>query len=422
MSLLEAASVSEQDIAKAVALSPEREESAKLALDALHGALGDAATLRRGRWLSEPSPEAEEQGVLVGMSGGVDSAVAALLLKKQGHRVVGVTLRLWSDPGSRDDRSCCSPEAVRRARRTAHGLGIPHLTVDAGEAFHRDVVSYFVEEYGRGRTPNPCAKCNARLRFSLMLEIAEGLGLPRIATGHYSRMEGSPLGLMRGVDRPKDQSYVLAEVVPETLRRVLFPLGNMTKKEVRAAASEAGLEARSVPESQEICFVADDDHRRFLRERLGERPGAIVDLEGRQIGRHSGTYNFTVGQRKGLGIASQTPLYVVGVDADLAVVTAGSAEECLVGELLIGDVVLHRPKTAGPVAVQVRSSGPAIPARLRDETGLPKIGFGGEHVSIVLEEPASGVAPGQTAVLYEGGEVLLAGTILATGRWLGKAL
>ncbi len=198
------------------------------------------------------------------MSGGVDSAVAAMLLKRQGFRVVGVTLKLWSDPSSRDERSCCSPEAVSRARRTAHSLGIPHLTIDASEAFYREVVGYFVEEYGKGTTPNPCTKCNARLRFGVMLETAARLGLSRIATGHYARLGGSPPGLIRGVDRSKDQSYVLAEVTPETLRRVVFPLGEMNKTEVRAMASEAGLEGHGVPESQEICFVADDDHKRFL--------------------------------------------------------------------------------------------------------------------------------------------------------------
>ncbi len=419
MAFLEAAAVSEDEIAAALTLSADRQTSAKLAVEALHGALGSAAAASDE--LRPPGTPADEEGVLVGMSGGVDSAVAAMVLKKKGLRVVGVTLRLWSDPGSRDGRSCCSPEAVDRARRTAHSLGIPHLTVDASEAFHREVVGYFVEEYGKGRTPNPCTKCNARLRFGLMLEIAERLGLSRIATGHYARLGGSPPGLMRGLDRSKDQSYVLAEVPPEMLRRVVFPLGRMTKMEVKGMASEAGLEAHGVPESQEICFVADDDHKRFLRERLGDRPGMVVDREGRQIGRHSGTYNFTVGQRKGLGIASPAPLYVVGVEVERALVVAGSAEECQVGEVVLEGLVRHRPGSVGPATIQVRSSGPAVPARLPEDERVAEEVPRADQVSILLGEPASGVAPGQTAVMYDGETVVLAGTIRSTVRWADRS-
>lgn len=422
VSFLEAAAVSEAVIAEALCLRPDQRSSAALALEALHAALGKAAVSMEQ--LHPPERCGDEGGVLVGMSGGVDSAVAALLLKSEGHRVVGVTLRLWSDPSSRDERSCCSPEAIHRARQTAHGLGIPHLTVDASEAFYQDVVRYFVERYGEGMTPNPCAKCNARVRFGLLLEIAGRLKLSRIGTGHYARMGGSPPGLMRGVDRLKDQSYVLAEVSPELLRRAVFPLGSLTKTEVRARASEAGLAVGTVPESQEICFVTDDDHKRFLREHLGERSGVIVDGEGRPIGRHSGTYNFTIGQRKGLGIASQAPLYVVGLDAERAVVVAGRAEDCEVGEVVVGDVVRHRPGTTLSGSVQLRSSGAAVPAHVTEERSIvevPRVVPPGTQVSIILEEPAFGVAPGQTAVMYEGDAVILAGTIRSTARRAGGA-
>ncbi len=413
-SFLEAATVSEQAIGEALGLAPGQLTSATLALEALHSALGSAAASIEE--LHPPGPSVDEGGVLVGMSGGVDSAVAAMLLKHQGYRVVGVTLKLWSDPSSTDERTCCSPEAVRRARRTAHGLGIPHLTVDASEAFYREVVSYFVEQYGKGMTPNPCAKCNARVRIGLMLEIAGRLGLSRIATGHYARLGGSPPTLMRGVDRLKDQSYVLAEVSPEMLRQAVFPVGSMTKTEVKAMASEAGLEGHAVPESQEICFVANDDHRRFLCERLGERPGIIVDGEGRPIGRHSGTYNFTIGQRKGLGIASPVPLYVVAVDAERALVVAGHAEECEVRGVVVEGVVRHRLGTTFSGTVQLRSSGQAVPAHVGGEEGAPGAVLHDDQVSIILDEPVCGVAAGQTAVMYDGDVVTLAGTIRSTAR------
>jgi tRNA-uridine 2-sulfurtransferase len=349
----------------------------------------------------------DEQGVLVGMSGGVDSAVAALVLRDQGYRVVGVTLRLWSDPLSVDERACCSAEAVDRAKGVAHSLGIPHLIIDARDAFREQVVRYFVEEYGRGRTPNPCMKCNSRLRFGLLLDIARRLGLGRVATGHYARLLGEPPSLHRGVDTEKDQSYVLAEVAPEVLRHVLFPLGVMRKPEVRARAAEAGLPCHAAPESQEICFVPDDNHRRFLRERLGVRPGAVVDLRGREIGRHTGTYNFTIGQRKGLGIAAEEPLYVVSVAAEREQVVVGSANDLAVGRITISQIVYHRRVAGEARAVQWRSSGGALPAHLADEE------------TIVLERPATGVSPGQTAVVYDGEAVALAGTIQCTEAWRG---
>ena len=286
-------------------------------------------------------------GVLVGMSGGVDSSVAAMLLQKAGHRVVGVTLRLWDDPCATGERTCCSSEAVKRAAAVAGGLGIAHYSVDTREIFESRVVDYFVEEHARGRTPNPCMKCNARVRFGFLLDLAARLGLEFVATGHYARLVGEPAGLARGFDHHKDQSYVLAEVQPDVLRRVLFPLGEMTKPEVRALAAEAGLAGASQPESQEICFIPDDDHRRFLEARLGEMPGAIVDGEGREVGSHPAVYNFTIGQRKGLRVSGQAPSYVVAVDAARRRVTIGERPALAVSRLRVADVVRHRPQTAG---------------------------------------------------------------------------
>ncbi len=347
-------------------------------------------------------------GVLVGMSGGVDSAVAALLLKEQGYHVVGVTLRLWSDPASVDHRTCRSPEAVERARRTAETLGIPHLVIDAEEPFYHGVVEYFVQEYADGRTPNPCVKCNSRVRFGLLADIARDQGLRWIATGHYARLVGEFRNLARGADRGKDQSYVLAEVSPRLLRQTLFPLGAMTKAEVKTLAARAGIVEHVAPESQEICFVPDDDHRRFLRERLGLRPGALVDRRGRRVGGHSGTYNFTIGQRKGIGIASDQPLYVVEVIAGRREVLVGTAADIAVGKITIGDIVHHTSGRSGHTVVQWRSTGGALPAFM---SGVE---------TIVLEEPATGVSPGQTAVVYDGDAVVMAGTICSTERWSGE--
>lgn len=357
------------------------------------------------------APEAEREvadtsGVLVGLSGGIDSSVAASLLVEQGHRVVGVTLWLRSDPGSTHGLARGSAEAVRRAKAVAECLGIAHHVVDARERFSEQVVGYFVDEHAAGRTPNPCAKCNARVRFGLLADVASRMGLARIATGHYARLLGETRSLARGVDTSKDQSYVLAEVSPELLRQAVFPLGAMTKTEVRSLAAERGLARYSGAESQEICFIPDGDHRRFLRERLGDRPGRLVSREGEVLGRHKGTYNFTIGQRRGIGIAHEEPRYVVAVVAKSGEVVVGDAREILAGAVTIDEIVHHRPAT-GPTTAQLRSTGGAVPAHM---TGPDRI---------VLEEPVAGIAPGQTAVLYEGDAVVLAGTILATEKWGG---
>lgn len=415
---LEAASVGRADICRDLGLVPSKEYTADVALDALHEALTaalrapdcqvGAATVGAGR----PALAGEGEGrggVLVGMSGGVDSAVAALLLKEQGFRVVGITLTLWNDPGVPDERSCCSPENVRRARRVAHSLGIPHLALDAGQSFYRDVVEYFVSEYAAGRTPNPCAKCNSRVRLGVLLDAARRLGLSRVATGHYARLSGTPPRLSRGVDPVKDQSYVLAEVSPAILEHVVFPLGEMRKPEVRERAARAGLEGYSAPESQEICFVPDDDHRRFLRERLGDLPGDIVDSEGHVVGRHEGTYNFTIGQRKGMRVATGDPRYVVAIEAFERRIVAGTAGEAEVGEVSAAGLVWHRSPSGRPLTIQVRSAGAALPAG--------SMMVAGDEMTVVLEAPTAGVAPGQTAVVYEAGAVIVAGTITSTKRW-----
>ena len=353
----------------------------------------------------DPDRQVDGQGVAVGMSGGVDSAVAAMLLRDQGHRVVGITLRLWSDPEVTDPRACCSPETAERAKSVAHSLGIPHIVVDAVEPFREHVVDYFVSEYARGRTPNPCAKCNSRLRFGLLVHLARRLGLAWVSTGHYARLTGESRSLARGIDPRKDQSYVLAEVSPSILEKCIFPLGGMTKDEVRALAAKADIAGRVSAESQEICFIPNDDYRAFLKARLGERPGAIVDRSGRAVGEHSGTYNFTVGQRKGLGVAARDPVRVIAIDAGRAEVVVGVEIAGAIGSVGLADVTVHRKDIAGGTSAQLRSQGGATPAHMIDA-----------H-SLVLDEPVAGVALGQTAVLYHGDEVVLAGTIISTTPW-----
>ncbi len=345
------------------------------------------------------------KSVLVGISGGVDSAVAALLLAEQGYQVVGVTLRLWSDPTCGDRRAGSSERALERAAKIAGTLGIRHIVVDASDSFRSTVVEYFVREYEQGRTPNPCVKCNARFRFGLLWDIARREGLARVATGHYARLSGDPPALARGVDPKKDQSYVLAEVDPDLLRRCLFPLGAMTKAEVRERAEEAGLSGPSLPESQEICFVPDDDHRRFLRERLGAQPGAVVDASGRVLAQHTGVYNFTVGQRKGLGISADGPLYVLDLRPERREVLVGPADQLAVGAIAISDIVQHRKGPNEGLRVQWRSTGENVPARL----------IGPD--TVVFEQPAVGVSPGQSAVVYQDDLVVSAGTIVSTVPW-----
>ncbi len=408
--LLSAARLSEQTVCTHLGLRPAKRYTATNAMDALHMALGCVLSRALAAGPDERSRLLPSRlgsgGILVGMSGGVDSGYAALRLREAGLLPVGITLRLWTEEGVPDQRSCCSMAAVRRAREIAHSLGMPHFTLDASEAFRNQVVTYFVTEYARGRTPNPCAKCNARLRFTLLTEVAHLLGLEGVATGHYARLTGSRPCLTRGVDARKDQSYVLAEVSPEVLSHYMFPLGGLTKTEVRAAAAKAGLKHHSTPESQEICFVPDGDHRRFLRHHLGELPGEVVDSSGKVLGTHAGTYNFTIGQRRGVGIGGGQPLYVVQVDGESRRVVVGPRAETAVRAVYLESLVFHPSDGLGSATIQVRSSGPAVPVR--------EVRLEGSMARVTLARPAYGVAPGQTGVIYQGPQVWIAGTIAGT--------
>ncbi len=364
----------------------------ELAVDALASAIGP---------VFRAAPAAERTAVA--MSGGVDSAVALL---RAGRDAVGVTLRLWSDPRGRDgERACCSPEAVLVARETCHALGIPHVTLDLRERFRAAVVAPFVRGYARGLTPNPCTRCNGSFRFAELLAFARRAGAARLATGHYARVVShrGRLLLARGVDPAKDQSYMLARLDPAALERVWFPLGEQTKDETRAEAARAGLRVASRLESQEACFLGGDDYRAFL-ERQGVRreAGAIVDERGRTLGSHEGHWRFTPGQRKGLGIAAGEPLYAVQTRAASNTVVVGPRSA------LARQRVTARGRLFAPVRrveAKLRYRTPATPATVAPTAG----GF-----QILLEEPVFGVAPGQTAVLYEDDAVVGSGVVSAS--------
>jgi tRNA-specific 2-thiouridylase len=361
----------------------------ELAVDALANALGEV-------FRAEPKPGR----VAVAMSGGVDSAVALL---RAGPNAVGVTLRLWLDPQGPDaERACCSPEAVLAARGTCHRLGLPHVTLDLREEFRRAVVSPFVRGYAQGLTPNPCIRCNGSFRFAALLAFAERAGAERLATGHYARIverEGRLL-LARAADERKDQSYMLARLDPRFLGRLWFPLGEQSKDETRAEAAAVGLDVAGRAESQEACFLAGGDYRDFLaRHGLGRDEGAIVDEQGRELGRHDGFWRFTPGQRKGLGVAAGRPLYALRSEpATNAVVVGPKAALATTSVGVRGR--LHVPLERAEAKLRYRS--PAVPAGVEPTSR----GF-----RLELDEPAYGVAPGQAAVLYDEGAVVGAGTI-----------
>jgi tRNA-uridine 2-sulfurtransferase len=362
----------------------------ELAVDALANALGPV-------FRAEPDP----RRVAVAMSGGVDSAVALL---RAGPHAIGVTLRLWLDPEGPDaERACCSPDAVLAARATCHARGLPHVTLDLREEFRAAVVAPFVDGYAAGDTPNPCIRCNGSFRFDELLAFAARAGAARLATGHYARIveRGGRRLLARAADERKDQSYMLATVDPGLLGGIEFPLGGQTKDETRAEAARAGLEAARRSESQEACFLAGGDYRDFLERRgLASGDGAIVDAEGRELGRHAGFWRFTPGQRRGLGLASGEPLYALRSEPQQNTVVVGPRAALAVTELEARGR-LHVPVERAEAKLRYRS--PAVPARVRAVDG----GF-----RLELERPAYGVAPGQAAVLYDAeGAVVGCGTI-----------
>jgi tRNA-specific 2-thiouridylase len=365
----------------------------RLAAEALHDALGPAAAAIAG-----------ERRVAVAMSGGVDSAVALLRARDQGFEPVGVTLRLWTDPGGPDsERVCCSPSAVAAARDACHGLGLPHFTLDLREQFRRAVVAPFVRGYARGETPNPCVRCNGGFRFAELLAFARRIGARRLATGHYARIveRDGTLLLARATDQTKDQSYMLARLDRRWLPRLWFPLGEQRKEQTREEARAAGLAAAERRESQEACFLAGGDYRDFLtRHGLEAADGPVVDEEGRELGRHDGFWRFTPGQRRGLGVWTGAPAYALRTEPRTNTVVVGPKEALARRRVVSRAGRLFAP--ANRVEAKVRYRSPATPASVT----RMKRGF-----RLDLEVPAYGIAAGQAAVLYDDEAIVGAGLI-----------
>jgi tRNA-specific 2-thiouridylase len=396
--VLDAARVGAHAIADELGgLSPGKFHAADLAADALHRALGAAAR-------ATAAVPADPGRTLVAMSGGVDSAVAALLA---GDNAAAVTLELWADPDTDAEASCCSAHAVRIARALAHRMGMPHFTLDLRAEFRAGVVDPFLADHQGGLTPNPCVRCNGHVRLDAMLEFADRLGAATLATGHYARTTDD--GLLRAAADPaKDQTYMLAAVAPATLARLRFPLGDLTKPRVRELAAEAGLPVASKPESQDLCFLAGTGKAAFLARHGGlpDRPGEIVDSDGAIVGRHRGHHNFTVGQRRGLGVAAPEPLYVVGTDAASNRVTVGPRAALATHAVAVRGARLYRAG-AEVDAVKLRYRSRPIACRVEDDPAP------GTHprLRLTLADPVDGAAPGQTACLLRGDVVVGYGTI-----------
>jgi tRNA-specific 2-thiouridylase len=422
MAVLDVARLGAHEVAAELGgLSAGKFHAAELVADALARALGTAVRERGA--LAAPADGGER--TLVAMSGGVDSAVAALLAARAvggggaagagdalhavaaaGERVVAVTLELWADEENDDERSCCSAQAVRVARGLAHRMGLPHLTLDLRAEFRAGVVTPFLEDHRAGLTPNPCVRCNGHVRLDAMLELADRVGAATLATGHYARVEHDaqrgPL-LRAAADAWKDQTYMLAALAPDSLARMRFPLGELTKPQVRALAAEAELPVASKADSQDLCFLAGTDRRAFLARHAGieQVPGEVVDSAGTVIGRHSGHQAYTVGQRRGLGVAAAEPLYVLRTDAKANRVVAGTRAELQTSTVPVRGARLHRDG-ARVDRVKLRYRAKPLPARL---VGAPAAGHH-RSLEIALEEPVDGAAPGQMACLMDGDVVI----------------
>ncbi len=350
--------------------------------------------------------------IVVAMSGGVDSSVAALLLAREGYEVIGVTLRLWTE--DRPDaaplnRGCCTLEDINDARRTCEAIGARHYVFNAEREFRTTVVDYFLEEYERGRTPHPCIACNDLIKFDFLLKRAMAMDADYIATGHYARSvydaDGNPT-LLKAVDGTKDQSYVLFGLGPEQLRRLLLPVGWYTKSDLRKLARDANLDIADKPDSQDICFIPSGDYRHFLQLHRTESPGDVVDMDGNVLAQHQGVNRYTVGQRRGIGIESTVPLYVVRLEPESRRVVVGP-EEALLSPGLIADDVNWISGSAPPesvnVSVKIRYKATEIPATLKPQ---------GSTVQVQFADPQRAVTPGQAAVFYSGEKLLGGGYIV----------
>ncbi|MBA2240692.1 MAG: tRNA 2-thiouridine(34) synthase MnmA, partial [Solirubrobacterales bacterium] len=435
MPFLDAARTTPANVAELLGgLSAQGRHASELAADALHRALGGAAA--SGEPLAptgsgEPTLR-EGEHVAVALSGGVDSAVAALLERERGAEVVAVTVKLWADQRTDAAKSCCSPLAVLGARELAHSLGMPHVTLDLEQRFRREVVGGFVAGHRAGRTPNPCVLCNGSVRIDAMLELATRLGASSLATGHYARLErfGDEALLAAPADDSKDQTYMLSGVSPRTLGRMSFPLAELRKARVRALAAEAGLMVATKSESQDLCFLAGEGKRSFLARHggLADRSGELRSAAGELLGVHAGYHHFTVGQRRGIGIAGPEPLYVLRTDAAANRVTVGTKAELATRTVRVRDAVLYRDGgrvdrvrlryRSAPIECAVspdvdEGSAPSASGRSAAARAASRGPAAGPHPRLRLElaEPAHGVAPGQTACLMEGELVVGRATI-----------
>lgn len=354
----------------------------------------------------------DRQRVVVAMSGGVDSSVTAALLKQQGFDVVGMMLRLWSEPGTEADNRCCTPDAMAQARRVAAKLGIPFYAVDAKDTFFRNVVQYFIDGYSQGITPNPCLECNRQVRWQFLLQHALALGATHLATGHYARLakdeEDGVFQLLRALDRSKDQSYILHVLDQEKLQHALFPLGNYTKSQVRQMARDFDLPVAERADSQDLCFLAGHDLQGFIRRNTVEeiKPGLILNRQGERLGEHKGLAFYTIGQRKGLGIAHPEPLYVLDKNITENTLIVGTKDELGRLELTAEKVNWVSGKTPpfkfnAQVKIRYRANeAPATITLLEDA-----------RIHIQFDEPVRDITPGQAAVIFDG-EICLGGGII----------
>lgn len=348
---------------------------------------------------------------LVAMSGGVDSSVAAALAKEAGWEVLGVTMKLWKGPGGEAPTSgCCTVSDAEDARRVAAHLDIPYYVWDYTSEFMSGVVDGFIDDYISGKTPNPCVECNRTVKFSRLMAHAEALDCDRVVTGHYARIEsdGDLFRLRRGVDPAKDQSYVLSMLGQKQLAGLWFPVGELTKAETRHIAADLGIRTADKADSQDICFVGTGDYRDFLASQgVNPAPGPIVDKDGTLLGVHHGITNFTIGQRRGLGVSVGEPRYVVRIDPITSTVTVGSREDLGVSQAVLSDMSwVHRPVT-GSLAAQYRAHGSAVEAEVEQTAGAVQVRFA---------EPQLAVARGQTLALYRDDEVVGGGIIHTVSR------
>jgi len=354
------------------------------------------------------------QRVVVAMSGGVDSAVAAGLLARAGYDVVGITMRLWTleDPDAPvGKRRCCSVEDTGDARRAADVLGIPHYVLNMEREFHDRVVGYFVSEYERGRTPNPCLACNEHVKFRALLDRAVAFEADYLATGHYARIErdGGRYRLRRAADAEKDQSYVLYTMGQAELAKTLFPVGAFRKGEIRELAREMRLELAEKPDSADICFVPDGDYRAFVRRRSEARPGVIRDEQGVAVGAHEGIAGFTIGQRRGIGVATGEKRFVTGIDAAANVVTIGRE-----ADLMAREAIVERVNWVGDAPARPARYGTKIRYRAEAAESLVTPLSGG-MARVTFDAPQRAITPGQAAVFYDDDQVIGGGAILHAG-------